>query len=174
MRKYILFLTLFMIPLAVTAAPGPQLHNSDVFFGYSRTGSDTFSQGAGGLNGWEGTLHIHMAPFLGGEADVAEYGMGSSNTTPRTTTVLFGPRLTVKAAGVALFAHGLVGIEHSANNSSSQPVSNTGLAYALGGGLDIPIFPFFSWRFQGDRISSTDSPAEGTKARFTTGLVFRF
>lgn len=174
MRKSILFFALLMIPVAAAAAPGPQLHNSDVFFGYSRTGSDTFYRGTGGLNGWEGTLHVHMAPFLGGEADVAEYGIGSDDTVPRTTTVLFGPRLTVKALAFSVFAHGLVGVEHSANNSSSQPISNTGLAYALGGGLDVPVFPFFSWRFQGDRISSTDSPSEGTKARFTTGLVFRF
>ncbi len=174
MRTYIFLFALLITPLVAAAAPGPQLHNSDVFFGYSRTGSDTFYQGAGGLNGWEGTLHIHMAPFLGAEADVAQYGLGASSATPHTTTVLFGPRLTVKAAGIALFAHGLVGVEHSANNSSAQPVSNTGLSYAVGGGLDVPIFPFFAWRFQGDRISSTESPSEGTKARFTTGLVFRF
>jgi hypothetical protein len=177
MRKYILLFAIFITPLAAIAATGPQLHNSDVFFGYSRTGSDTFYQGTGGLNGWEGTLHVHMAPVLGGEADVAEYGVGASSSTPHTTTVLFGPRLTVKAAGVALFAHGLVGVDHTANSGSGGnfgPVSQTGLGYALGGGVDIPFFPFFAWRFQGDRISSTDSPSEGTKARFTTGLVFRF
>ena len=178
MRKYIFLFALFMIPLAATASPSPQLHNSDVFFGYSRTGSDTFYQGTGGLNGWEGALHIHMAPFLGAEADVSQYGLGVSSNTPHTTDVLFGPRLTVKAAGFSVFAHGLVGVNHTSNSSSSTgsfgSVSQTGLSYALGGGLDVPIFPFFSWRFQGDRISSTQSPSEGTKARFTTGLVFRF
>ena len=174
MRTYALILFFFLAPLSALAAPDPKLHGSDVFFGYSRTGSDTFYQGAGGLNGWNGALHIHMAPFLGAEADIAQYGLGASSATPHTTTVMFGPRITVKVLRIGLFAHGLAGVEHSANSSSTTPVSDTGLSYALGGGVDIPIFPFFAWRFAGDRISSTQSPAEGTKARFSTGLVFRF
>ena len=175
MRKYALILFFLLAPLTAFAAPEPKVHGSDVFFGYSRTGSDTFAKGAGGLNGWEGALHIHFAPFLGGEADVSQYGIGSSSTTPHTTDVLFGPRLTVRLLGIRPFAHVLGGIEHTANNSDSPtPVSNTGFSYALGGGVDVPFLPFFAWRFAGDRISSTESPAEGTKARFSTGLVFRF
>lgn len=169
-----IFCLLLMVPLVAAAAPEPKLHGSDVFFGYSRTGADTFSQGAGALNGWEGALHLHFLPFLGGEADVAHYGLGADSVVPRTTSVLFGPRVTVKALRIGLFAHGLVGVEHSDNNNSTTPVSNTGLAYAIGGGADLPLLPFFAWRVAGDRISSTESPAEGTKARFTTGLVFRF
>ena len=156
------------------AAKKPKLHDSDVFLGYSRTANDTFYQGAGGLNGWNGALHIHLAPFFGAEADVAQYGYGASSAVPRTTTVMFGPRVTVKVLRIGLFAHGIGGVQHSSNSSSATPVSDTGLSYALGGGVDLPFFPFFAWRFAGDRISSTDSPAEGTKARFSTGLVFRF
>ncbi len=162
---------------AAWAGPKPQLHNSDVYFGYSRTGSDTFYRGTGGQNGWNGALHIHMAPFLGGEADIAQYGLGSDDNVPRTTTVLFGPRVTVKAMRIGLYAHGLVGVMHTANSSSNGSfgsVSDTGLGYEIGGGVDIPLLPFFAWRIAGDRISSTHSPAEGTKARFSTGLVFRF
>jgi hypothetical protein len=172
--KYALILIVLLAPISAFAAPEPKVHGSDVFFGYSRTGNDTFAKGAGGLNGWEGALHIHFAPFLGGEADVSQYGLGSGSATPHTTDVLFGPRLTLKVLGVRPFAHVLAGVEHTANSGSATPVSNTGLSYALGGGVDIPIFPFFAWRFAGDRISSTESPAEGTKARFTTGLAFRF
>jgi hypothetical protein len=174
MRKYALIPFFFLAPLAAFAAPEPKIHGSDVFFGYSRTGNDTFYRGTGGLNGWEGALHIHFAPFLGGEADVSQYGFGSSSATPHTTNVMFGPRLTVRLLGIRPYAHVLVGVEHSANSSSATPVSETGLSYALGGGVDVPIVPFFAIRFAGDRISSTQSPAEGTKARFSTGLVFRF
>jgi hypothetical protein len=175
--RYALILSALMIPLATAAAQKPQLRNSDVYFGYSRTINDTFYQGTGGLNGWNGALHIHLAPFFGGEAEVAQYGVGANSNIPRTTNVMFGPRVTVKAMRIAVFAHGLVGVEHTANSSSNGPeggVSETGFSYALGGGVDLPLLPFFAWRFSGDRISSTDSPAEGTKARFSTGLVFRF
>jgi hypothetical protein len=177
MRRTIFIYFLFlMMPVAAVAGPEPRLHGSDVYFGYSRTGSDTFWQGTGGQNGWNGAIHIHMAPFLGGEAEIGQYGLGGSNV-PGTTTVLFGPRVTAKALRFSVYAHGLVGVAHTANSSSNGSfgsVSDTGLSYALGGGLDVPLLPFFAWRIAGDRISSTHSPAEGTKARFSTGLVFRF
>ncbi len=174
MRKYAVILLFALAPLTSMAA-GPKLKGSDVYFGYSRTANDTFNRGAGELNGWEGALHIHFAPFLGGEADVAQYGYGTSSEIPRTTTVMFGPRVTLKVLRIGLFAHGLGGLAHSSNSSSSAaPVSGTAFSYALGGGIDLPIFPYFALRFAGDRISSTASPEEGTKARFSTGLVFRF
>ena len=157
------------------AAPCAHAASNDIFFGYSRTGNDTFYPNVGGLNGWDAAVQIHTAPFLGMEADVAHYGLGASASVPRTTTVLFGPRLTVGAAGIRLFVHGLVGGEHSANGNVGSHISGGGLAYALGGGFDVPIAPFFAWRVAGDRISApTVSPGNGTPARFSTGLVFRF
>jgi hypothetical protein len=176
MRRFLLSLLLITGAVTAMAAPSPKLKGSDVYLGYTRTGDDTFYRGTGGLNGWDGALHIHMAPFLGGEADIAQYGVGGGNV-PGTTTVLFGPRVTAKALRFSVYGHVLVGIAHTANGSSNGSfgsVSNTGLGYALGGGVDIPVLPFFAWRFAGDRISSTHSPAEGTKARFSTGVVFRF
>ena len=160
--------------LAVAPSANAQLRNHDAFFGYSRTGTDTFYPNVGGLNGWDAALHIHLHPFLGAEADVAQYGYGSSAAVPRTTTVMVGPRVSVKALGVNLFAHGLVGGEHSAN-SAGVHISGETLAYALGGGVDLPILPFFAWRVAADRLSApTISPDSGNKMRFNTGLVFRF
>lgn len=160
---------LLLIPTFAKAA------DNDAFFGYSRLGSDAFYPNVGGLNGWDAAVHIHMAPFLGVEGDVAHYGLGAAADVPRTTTILFGPRVTLGAAGVRLFVHGLVGGEHSANSDGGAHISEGSFAYALGGGLDVPIFPFFAWRVEGDRISApTVSPSGGTPARFTTGLAFRF
>jgi len=160
--------------LAIAPSAGAQLRNHDAFFGYSRTGTDTFYSNVGGLNGWEAALHIHLHPFLGAEGDVAHYGLGASASVPRTTTVMVGPRVSVKALGVNLFAHGLVGGEHSANSAGAR-VSGGTLAYALGGGVDLPILPFFAWRISADRLSApTISPDSGHKFRFNTGLVFRF
>ncbi|HTW61422.1 MAG TPA: hypothetical protein VMD55_06395 [Terracidiphilus sp.] len=141
--------------------------NNDAFFGYSRLGSNLFRSGTPGLNGWEGDLHIHVKPFVGVEGDLAHYGVGASRSTARSTTVLFGPRVTLKAAGFHLFAHAMIGGEHTS--------SSTTYAYALGGGVDVPIRLMFAWRVQADRISApTASPSNATHARFTTGLVFRF
>lgn len=153
-------------------AVGPK---GDAYFGYSRTGSDTFYPDVGGLNGWDAALHLKInRPFLGVEGDFAHYGLGAGATVPRTTTFLFGPRVTLGAAGVKLFGHALVGGEHSAN-SAGLPISGGALAFALGGGLDVPIAPFFGWRFAGDFLDApTQRPSGGAPARFSTGLVFRF
>lgn len=163
--------------LILTPSAGAQLRNHDAFFGYSRLGNDAFYPNVGGLNGWDAALHIHLLPFVGAEGDVAHYGLGASASVPRTTSVLVGPRVSVKALGVNVFVHGLVGGEHSANNSSGGGVSISGgtLAYAIGGGVDLPVLPFFAWRLSGDRISAPNqSPDSGSKYRINTGLVFRF
>lgn len=152
-------------------ALGPK---GDAFLGYSRTGSDTFYPNVGGLNGWEGAVHLKMKPFLGVEGDVAHYGLGANSAVPRTTTVLFGPRVTAGVAGVKLFAHVLGGGEHSAN-SGGLPISAGSVAWAYGAGVDFPIAPFFAWRVAVDHLSAPSaSPGSGTHARFSTGLVFRF
>ncbi len=170
----------FYLFVAVVLLAGPevaraQLRNHDAFFGYSRTGSDTFYPGTGGLNGWEAALQIHLHPFTGVEGDVAHYGLGTDASVPRTTTVLVGPRVSVKALGINVFVHGLVGGEHSANGTGGTQVSEGSFAYALGGGVDLPIAPFFAWRFSADRLDApTVSPSTATKARYNTGLVFRF
>lgn len=173
MRSFLLIPVIFCVLLAAVPSSAASLRNHDAFFGYSRSGSDAFFPNTGGLNGWEAALHIHLHPFLGVEGDVAHYGLGEGSAIPRTTTVLVGPRLSVKALGINLFAHGMVGGEHSANGDGS--ISGGAFAYDLGGGVDLPILPFFAWRFSADRIDApSQSPSGGDHARFNTGLVFRF
>jgi hypothetical protein len=166
---------LALVPLLVLSI-GPQAHalgpKGDAFVGYTRSGSDAFYPNTGGLNGWEGALHIHLKPLLGVEGDVAHYGLGADSIVPRTTTYLAGPRVTVGALGIKLFAHGLIGGAHSGN---SYGISSNAFAYAFGGGVDLPLAPFFRWRFMIDGINAPDlSPSDGTHARFSTGLVFHF
>lgn len=152
-------------------ALGPKF---DAFVGYSRTGTDLFYHDAGGLNGWQAALNVKVKPFIGLEGDVARYGLGASKVTPKSTTVMVGPRITVGAMGVHVFAHGLAGGEHS-SNSSGVSISGGSFIYAVGGGLDLRVLPFFAWRVTGDYLNSpTQSPGSGTHARFGTGLVFRF
>ena len=172
-RVFSIFVSVVLLLSCASALA--QIPKGDLFFGYSRLGSDAFYPNVGGLNGWEAAAHFKVRPFIGFEGDVAHYGMGASSVVPRTTTILLGPRVTVGALGFKLFAHGLIGGEHSANSSGPVRISGGTFAYALGAGADIPIAPFFAWRIQGDRISApTQSPSNGTHARFTTGLVFRF
>jgi hypothetical protein len=164
-----------VVGMGAGAAGAQSLHNSDAYFGYSRLGSDTFYPNVGGLNGWNAAVHIHVRPFLGVEGDVARYGLGADAVVPRTTTFMAGPRVTVKALRIGVFAHGLVGGEHSANSGGGVSISNESLVYAIGAGVDLPLLPFFAWRVGADRISAPNlSPSEGSKYRINTGLVLRF
>ena len=175
LRSTALFAVVLFLISGSAPAMAVSLRNHDAFVGYSRLGHDAFYPNVGGLNGWEGALHIHLKPFFGVEGDVAHYGLGANAAVPRTTTVLFGPRISVRALGINLFVHGLVGGEHSANSDGGVHISHGALAYGYGGGVDLPILPFFAWRFSGDHISApTVSPDGGNHARFNTGLVFRF
>lgn len=110
---------------------------------------------------------------MGVEADVSHYGLGAESTVPHTTVVLAGPRVTVGAAGIHVFVHGLAGVEHSSN--AGAIFSSNALAVAAGGGLDIKLAPYFAWRINGDYINAPAvTPGSSTHARFGTGLVFRF
>lgn len=166
-------LALLSVTLLFAPALRAQLRNHDAYLGYSRLGNNTFYPNVGGQNGFNAALHIHVMPFLGVEGDVARYGFGSSDSTPKTTTFLVGPRATVKALGFAVFAHGLVGGQHS-GNSRGVSISESKATYAIGGGVDIPIFPFFAWRVEADRLSQFSNRTDGTHMRLNTGLVFRF
>lgn len=154
-------------PDAARAASG-----GDAFLGYSRLGKDAFYANVGGLNGWQGALQIKVKAFAGVEGDVAQYGLGADPSIPRTTTFLLGPRVAARIARVSVFAHALIGGEHS-----TSPIGFSGgaMAWAFGGGVDIPVAPFFAWRFTADYMASpTISPEMATHGRFSTGLVFRF
>lgn len=178
-RSRFTFLALpLILPFLLLCLPAP-VHaagsSGDLYFGYGRLGSNTFNANVGGLNGWEAAGNFSWMPFVGAEADLAHYGLGADASVPRTTTFLFGPRVTLGAAGIHVFAHGLVGGEHSANSGGPGHISNNALAIALGGGLDVRILPFFAWRFGADYIAApTQNPPGASHDRFTTGLVFRF
>ena len=153
-----------------------QIPKGDIGFGYSRTGSDIFYPNTPGLNGWDLDGQVHWKPFIGIEGDVAHYGMGANAIVPRTTTVLFGPKVSVGPPAIQVFGHVLVGGEHSSNNGAAPtPISGGAFAYAYGAGADLPLAPFLRWRLQLDHLSApSQSPSQGTHVRFTAGVVFRF
>lgn len=166
----LLTLSFFLTPAARALGPG-----GDVYFGYSHIGSNLFYPNEPGLNGWQLTGHVKFMPFVGVEGDVAHYGIGASSSTPRTTTVLFGPRVTVGPPPVHLFVHALLGGEHSANSGGPIPISGDAMAVDFGGGGDVRIAPFFAWRVTLDYLNApTQTTQNPGHTRFGTGLVFRF
>jgi hypothetical protein len=164
-----LFLLLFASPALHAAGLG-----GDVYLGYTYLGNNAFNPSTGSLNGWQAAAHIHWVPFVGAEFDVAHYGIGGDPGIQHTTTVLVGPRVTLGAHGIHVFAHGLFGWENSANSSSASTISGGGPTLAVGGGVDLHIVSHLAWRVTADYINAPTSSPEGTHSRIGTGIVFRF
>jgi hypothetical protein len=173
--RFFVFVFLLIPFLATTPAHalGP-----DIYLGYTRVGENTFNPVTPSLNGIQGAINFGFLPFIGIEADVSYFGLGASSNVPHSTTYLFGPRVTVGAAGLHVFAHGLFGGEHSTNVSGqSTTVGNffdaNAFTVAAGGGLDVKILPLLAWRVTGDYIQAP-SRNTGSHGRFGTGVVLRF
>jgi hypothetical protein len=161
-----------VVGLLAPVAAAAETSKADVSIGYSRLGKDTFHAGAGGLNGWEGSMNVKVKRFVGIEGDVARYGMGASASTPHSTVVMFGPRVTAGTAGVHVFVHALLGGEHTSNNVG---LSETGAAVSLGGGGDVRIAPFFAVRGSADWLDAPGkTPSGASRARYSVGVVCRF
>jgi hypothetical protein len=156
-------------PASYAAGPG-----GDIYFGYTHLGNNAFNPNTGSLNGWQAAGQIHWVPVVGVEFDVAHYGLGGDENVQHTTTALVGPRVTVGAHGIHVFAHGLFGWEHSANNSSTLPISGGGFTLAAGGGADFHLVSLLAWRVTADYINAPTSSPEGTHSRVGTGIVVRF
>lgn len=170
--RFVLFL-ISCLPLAlpsIARAAGP---GGDVYLGYSRLGANAFHANTPGLNGWEAEGQIKFIPFIGIDADVAHYGLGAASTIPHTTTAMIGPRVTAGAAGVHVFAHALLGGEHSSN--SGGIISSTAITVDAGAGIDFSIVPMLAWRINADYINAPhQSPGTADRYRFGTGLALHF
>jgi len=99
-------------------------------------------------------------------------------------TFLFGPELAFPAK-VSPFVQALVGAAHQAvgagaSTSSGMPVnvfssSDHAFATALGGGIDLHIAPFLSFRaIQLDYLVTRFHSSTQNQPRVSTGLVLRF
>ena len=146
---------------------------------------------AGNLNGWEVSAEGKIAPFVGIVADIGtQYGTlqvptaklfgGAGNTSVQTreVTYLVGPRVSVTVGKFRPFAHALVGGGHLHQDTpqfaAAYSYSETGIADALGGGVDYKVLPFLAIRVQGDALQTRFRDGRQTDGRFTTGVVFRF
>jgi hypothetical protein len=182
MRRAIMKLrcfTLFLVALLISLAPAARARTTaDAYFGYSRVGANLYDVYTPGMNGWQFAMHVKPVPFVGVEGDVSRYSQDPGNFSEHVTLVMFGPRVTVHAAGVSLFAHGLAGIAHQTSTVTIYPQTGyDATSYALGGGADIPMFLGFKLRVTGDYLGNTKEPPSSYSPehyRVGAGLAYHF
>src|SRR6267378_2120638 len=74
-------------------------------------------------------------------------------------------------APISPFVHVLAGI----GRIRTAGISDSSFSAAIGGGFDMHLAPFISWRiFQADDVVTRFFGGTQNNARFSTGLVFRF
>jgi hypothetical protein len=155
--------------------------SGNVYFGYSFNHGDTGLTNTGTLNGWEGSVEGRVFPYVGLVADVSQqYGslfipIFGENASERTSSYLFGPRLSFTVGKVRPFVHALVGagyLHESAFGVGEH--SEAAYADALGGGVDYHLIPHLSWRVQLDALQTNFHSSWQNNARFTTGLALKF
>lgn len=155
--------------------------SGNVYFGYSLNHGSTGLTDTGTLNGWEGSLEGNIFPHVGLVADVStQYGtlyvpLLGENASERTSSYLFGPRVSFTVGKFRPFAEALIGTSHL--HESAYAVGDHGeFAYAdaLGGGVDYHLIPRLSWRLELDALQTNFHSSWQDNTRFTTGLAFHF
>lgn len=174
-------LSLFLGALLFSLGPSAQAKSvsGDAYFGYSRAGANLYSPNTAGMNGWQVAAHVKPMPFLGIEGDVSHYGADVGAGSQHATLIMFGPRLTVHGAGFSVFAHGLAGTVHFSSNAVAflPGISYNAASYALGGGVDLPVFLSLKLRVTGDYLGNTDAPSSQyspSHYRLGAGVAWHF
>jgi opacity protein-like surface antigen len=132
-----------------------------------------------GMKGFSGTFAYNHNNNVAGVVDVRSASAGNIagiGENLRLTTVMVGPRLTLRGKRLSPYAQLLVGL---GRGSSNYPVNNgSAWAFSLGGGMDMRIKPHISWRV----IEVTDlltqikngSNNQQSSVQLSTGIVFGF
>jgi opacity protein-like surface antigen len=165
--------------LSLVSAAEKRTAKADVYGGYSRVGANLYGPNTSGMNGWQFAMHVKPMPFVGIEGDVSRYTQNPLGLSQQVTLVMFGPRVTVHAAGISVFAHGLGGLAHESATIPFLPtVSYNATSYALGAGADVPLFLGFKVRVTGDYLGNSKAPSSGSPSpshyRFGVGVAYHF
>jgi hypothetical protein len=137
------------------------------------------------FNGWEASATGYVTRSLGVTADfTGHYGTaqrafagvnGSVNAS--SYTYLFGPTYAWHLQQITPFVHGLVG--GASWRSSPNGIQYSGLAWEIGGGLDVSASRHFAIRiaqvdYQGTRTPGNGKTITGSGWRYAAGVVLTF
>ena len=161
-RLSILLGLIFLISISARAQDNVELFGGYTFQRYGGTPSRY-------LNGWEISGKYKLAPWVGIAADLdGHYGLPSSPDA-RTLHFMVGPQISFPGR-ISPYFHVLGGFGHMQGNGS-----NTSLAGAIGGGVDMRVAPLLSWRvIQADDVVTRFFGGTQHSLRLSTGLVIRF
>jgi hypothetical protein len=172
------FALLGVLIFAVPTAQAKRV-KADAYFGYSRVGANLYDPYTPGMNGWQAAVQVRPIPFVGVEGDFSHYGANAGAGAQQVTLIMFGPRVTLHAAGFSVFAHALGGLGHLSSNvvPGFAASSNNFTSYAFGGGGDLPLFMGLKLRVTGDYLGNSNAPSSRyspSHYRIGVGIAYHF
>jgi len=176
---------LLLLPLVAVAQEYPR---AEVFGGYSyfRTNTDGV-----GLNGWNASVTGNLTSWLGIEGDFSGsygspdvFGFGVPFVDVNSHRFMVGPKLSYRSRAATPFAHFLIGTARASTSSFGYSISDSALATAVGGGIDINLSKSIVFRaVQADYLMTRFNAApqvflsglngRQNNFRVSTGLVIR-
>jgi hypothetical protein len=159
---------------------------AEVFGGYQFLHASSGTSGVPNfnMNGWDASLSGYFNKYVGVTGDFSgTYGgpkVEGVDVKAHIYTYMFGPTLRAANAGpFQPFAHVLFGGAHIGGSASAFGVSasgsDSGFAWAAGGGLDYKAGHMFSLRLaQFDFLQTHISGDSQNNFRYSAGVVIRF
>ena len=185
MKKLSFFASLVVLCLPLAASAQETVPKVEIFGGYSYLRADSGDTGIDdiGLHGFSASLAGNITKHIGIVGEFSRFTKSQSFSDPiigqltadlRATTYLFGPRVTFLRGKAEPFVHALFGGAHARAEIAGAPASDSGFAFALGGGLDVKVNDNFAIRVaQVDYLGDKTADELANNFRFSVGVVIR-
>ncbi len=133
-----------LILLLPALLPAQEFPKAEVFGGYSyfRANPEGYN-----LNGWNASISGNILPWFGIVGDFSghygapsQFGFRIPGVNISSHTFMAGPKLSYRDGGrLTPFAHFLIGAARAGTSAFGFSLSDTSIAAAVGGGLDIKV-----------------------------------
>jgi hypothetical protein len=145
----------------------------DLFGGYSHQTLNSSSGGGPGANGWAADMQANFGSSFSLVTAFSGVSGSQFGADLKLHSFLMGPRLTFRTRRGNIFVHTLVGGALLKASAAGVEDQSSGLATAMGGGVDVRLKRRISFRVQTDYLMTEIAQKTQNNIRFSTGLVYR-
>ncbi len=172
MRKLLVLLPLFILPLSALAQQAPKL---EVFGGYSNfTGNLNVS--SFNMNGFNISAAENVNSWFGGVLDVSGHFGKENGFQTNMESAMYGPVFSYrKVHHVVVFGEGLLGAVRGGPEYLNISKPEVRFGAMAGAGLDVQVTPMVALRLvHADYMMTRFSGAAQDNVRISAGIVLRF
>ncbi len=159
----------------VAPLPGmEEVMRVDLFGGYSHQTLNSSSGGGPSVNGWVADMQTTLGRSFGLVVSVNGVSGSQFGADLQLYSILIGPRMTIRTHLGNVFVHALVGGARLTATAAGVEAQSSGVATAMGGGVDVKFTRRTSLRIvQADYLMTGIAGKTQNNYRFATGLVYR-